>query len=160
MRAGRPRSQQAVEQFAFDFNAPIEKSQKAIAAESSLDDRVQGAAADYQLQMQAYALAVRELVPALTDGSAIISTLHFLEPNVEYHMTADKLSLDACKRAIDDAMMNIVSSGEPNDFPVNTAAHCRMCSFLSICSAGREYVRSMRQTRGDVVNLQAIEAGR
>jgi len=159
MRAGRPRSQQAVEQFAFDFNAPIEKLQK-VAAESSLEDRVRNAAADYQLQMQAYALAVRELVPSLLEGSPVISTLHFLEPNVEFHLTADLLAPDACRSAIDNAMMKIVASGEPHDFPVHTAAHCRMCNFLSICSAGRESVRSMRQKSGGVVNLTAIEAGR
>lgn len=159
-RAGRPRSQQAVEQFAFDFIAPVEKSQEVIAAESSLDDRVRNAAMDYQLQMQAYALAVRELVPALRDGSAIISTLHFLEPNVEFHLTADMLSPDACRRAIDDSMMKIVSSAKPAEFSMHTAAHCRMCNFLSICTGGREYVRSMRQKSGDVVNFKAIEAGR
>jgi ATP-dependent helicase/nuclease subunit A len=153
MRAGRPRSQKEVGQFAFDFNAPIEENQEVVVAESSVDDRVRHAAADYQLQMQAYALAVRELVPSLMDGSAIISTLHFLEPNVEFHLTPEMLAPDACKRAIDDAMMKIVSSGEPDEFPVHTAAHCRMCNFLCICNHGREYVRSIRQNSGDVINL-------
>ena len=157
-RAGRPRSQYKAEQIAFDFNAPEPRA--TVAPDLTVDDRVRNAALDYQLQMQAYALAVRELVPSLLEGSAVISTLHFLEPNVEYHLTADQLSPDACRGAIDDAMMKIVSSGEPHDFPVHTAVHCRMCNFLSICSAGREYVRSMRQTRGEVVNLRAIEAGR
>ncbi|HEV7744503.1 MAG TPA: UvrD-helicase domain-containing protein [Pyrinomonadaceae bacterium] len=151
MRAGRPRSQQAVEQFAFDFNALAPKSIEV--AESSIDERVRNAAADYQLQMQAYALAVRELMPILPDGSTIISTLQFLEPNVEFHLPAEMLSPDTCKRAIDDAMMKIVSSGEPGEFPVHTAAHCRMCNFLGICSAGREYVRSMRQTGNLMINL-------
>ncbi|MEP6818588.1 MAG: UvrD-helicase domain-containing protein [bacterium] len=159
-RSQYQRSQDKVEQIAFDFSAPIEKSQEVVAAESSLDDRVRSAAMDYQLQMQAYALAVRELVPSLPEGSAIISTLHFLEPNVEFHLTADLLAPEACRRAIDDAMMKIVSSGVPGEFPVNTAAHCRRCNFLSICIAGREYVRSMRQTGGDVVNLKASEAAR
>jgi ATP-dependent helicase/nuclease subunit A len=153
LRAGRPRSQQAVEQFAFDFNAPMEKSQNVVVPESSVDERVRNAAADYQLQMQAYALAVRELMPILPDGSTIISTLQFLEPNVEFHLPAEMLAPDTSKRAIDEAMMKIVSSGEPGEFPVQTAAHCRMCNFLSICSAGREHVRSMRQTGGLMINL-------
>jgi hypothetical protein len=162
-RARRPRSQyqrsqNGVEQFAFDFNAP--RPSENVVNELSLEDRVRSAAMDYQLQMQAYALAVRELAPALPDDSAIISTLHFLEPNVEFHLTADSLAPDACRRAIDDAMMKIVSSWEPGEFPVHTAAHCRMCNFLSICSAGLEYVRSMRQTSGGVVNSKAVEAGR
>jgi len=156
---GRPRSQHKVEQFAFDFNAPAEKPRAAV-PESSVDERVAFAATDYQLQMQAYTLAVRELVPSLLDGSKIISTLHFLEPNVEFHLTADLLSPDACRRAIDEAMMKIVSSGEPGEFPVHTATHCRMCNFLGICNAGRAYVRSMRQTSAGMVNLRANEVGR
>jgi ATP-dependent helicase/nuclease subunit A len=144
-RAGRPRSQHGVEQFAFDFSAPTGKSQEVIAPDSSLDDRLRSAAVDYQLQMQAYALAVRELVPSLIEGSTITSTLHFLEPNVEFHLTADMLSPDACRRAVDDAMMKIVSSGEPREFPVHTAMHCRMCNFLSICAAGRQWLRSTQQ---------------
>jgi hypothetical protein len=151
-RAGRPRSQQAVEQFAFDFNAPAQGAREVIAPESALDDRVRSAALDYQLQMQAYVLAVCELVPSLMAGSSIISTLHFLEPNVEFHLTAEMLSPEACRRAIDDAMTRIVSSREPGEFPVHTATHCRLCNFLNICSAGREHVRSMRQSSGNVVN--------
>ncbi|MGH9933143.1 MAG: UvrD-helicase domain-containing protein [Pyrinomonadaceae bacterium] len=154
----RPRSQNKVEQIAFDFNVP--EPRETVAPELSVDDRVRNAALGYQLQMQAYALAVHELVPSLLNGSAIISTLHFLEPNVEFHLTADLHSPEACRRAIDDAMMEIVSSGTPGEFPVHTAAHCRLCNFLGICIAGREYVRSMRQRSGGVVNLKAIEAGR
>ena len=72
------------------------------------------------------------------------ATLHFLEPNVEFQFSADELAPDACMRAIDDAMMQIVSSAEPEEFPVRPANHCRMCSFLGICSAGREWVRTMK----------------
>jgi len=162
-RAERPRSKHKIEQFAFDFNAPAEKPRAAIldsSADASLDERVAIAATDYQLQMQAYALAVRELVPSLLDGSKIISTLHFLEPNVEFHLIDDLLSPDVCRRAIDDAMMKIVSSGGPGEFPVHTATHCRMCNFLGICNPGRAHVRSMRQTGAGMVNLSATRAGR
>ena len=155
---GRPRSHDGVEQFAFDFSAPAEKL-RAATPDSSVDERVAIAARDYQLQMQAYTLAVRELVPAL-QGSKVISTLHFLEPNVEFHLADDLLSPEACLEAIDDAMMNLASSGEPDEFPVHTATHCRMCNFLSICNAGRAYVRSMRQTSAGMVNLNATRAGR
>ncbi|MGH9873367.1 MAG: UvrD-helicase domain-containing protein [Pyrinomonadaceae bacterium] len=158
--AGRAQSQHKVEQFAFDFNAPMESRQEVVPPESSLDDCVRSAAMDYQLQMQAYALAVRELVPSLMESSTVISTLHFLEPNVEFHLTADMLSPETCRRAIDDAMLKIISSAQPGEFPVHAAAHCRMCNFLSICSAGRGYVRSMRQSSGDLVNLRANEAVR
>jgi hypothetical protein len=150
------------EQIAFDFNATVTTPEEGVASEFSLDDQVRIAASDYQLQMQAYALAVGELLPSLGDaGSSIISTLHFLDPNVEFHLDADLLSPDACGRAIDAAMVDIISSGEPALFPVHTAAHCRLCNFLGICPAGRECVRAMRQdSAGEVVLLKAVEAGR
>jgi len=147
-RAGRPRSQSKrspgyVEQFAFDFSAPAAKPEKVV-RESSLDDQVRLAAADYQLQMQAYVLAVRELVPSLKAGATIISTLHFLEPNVEFHLADDLLSPDVCGRAVDEAMLRIVTSHEPAQFPVHTATHCRMCNFSGICGPGREWLRQNR----------------
>ena len=158
----RPRPKYAVEQIAFDFNAPVTKPVEVVAAEFSLEDQVRIAASDYRLQMQAYALAVGELMPELTrPGSSIISTLHFLEPNVEFHLDADLLSPDACARAIDAAMVDIISSGEPAQFSVRTAVHCRMCNFLGICPAGREWVRTMKResiTQGD--SVKALEAGK
>jgi hypothetical protein len=112
--------------------------------------------------MQAYALAVGELLPSPADADiSLTSTLHFLDPNVEFHLDAELLSPDACRRAIDAAMMEIVSSAEPGQFPVRTAAHCRMCSFLGICRAGRERVRELRQNSTGGVDLwKAVEAGR
>jgi ATP-dependent helicase/nuclease subunit A len=159
---GRPRSQDRLEQIAFDFDARVTRPEEVVAPEFSMNDQVRIAASDYQLQMQAYALAVRELLPSPADtGISITSTLHFLDPNVEFHLDADLLSPDACMRAIDAAMMEIVSSAEPGQFPVRTAAHCRMCSFLGICPAGRERVRELRQNSGGGVNLwKAVEAGR
>lgn len=158
----RTRSQDKLEQIAFDFDARVTKPEEAVAHEVSVNDQVRIAASDYQLQMQAYALAVRELLPSPADaGISITSTLHFLDPNVEFHLDADLLSPDACMRAIDAAMMEIVSSAEPVQFPVRAAAHCRMCSFLGICPAGRERVRELRQNSGGGVNLwKAVEAGR
>ena len=87
--------------------------------------------------MQAYALAVSELIPSSTEnGAAIISTLHFLDPNVEFHLDAELLRPETCARAIDEAMMAIASSREPGEFPVRPAAHCRFCNFLGDLSAG------------------------
>jgi hypothetical protein len=157
----RPRSQQTVEQLPFDFSVQAAEPED-IPNELSVDHQVRIAASDYQLQMQAYALAVRELMPSLVhEGSTITSTLHFLEPNVEFHLTADLLMPDVCMRAIDDAMMAIVSSAEPTQFPVRPATHCRMCNFLGICAAGREQLRSMRQANdAGTTLLKAVEAGR
>jgi ATP-dependent helicase/nuclease subunit A len=137
-RAGRPRSQHKVDQFAFDFDpTPVE------AAPTSLEDQVRSAASDYQLQMQAYALAVSDLLPSLAaKGGVIKVTLHFLDPNIEFHLPSELLSRDACARAIDATMMDIVASYEPAEFPVRPALHCHMCSFLSICRGGRQWLRS------------------
>jgi hypothetical protein len=114
---------------------------EATADPGSPDESLRVAAQDYLLQMQAYALAARELIPELgPQGNKIQVTLHFLEPNLEFRLADDLLAPEACKRAIDEAMLRIVSASEPEDFPVKTAAHCRMCSFLSICTAGRRWV--------------------
>ncbi|HJX92349.1 MAG TPA: UvrD-helicase domain-containing protein [Pyrinomonadaceae bacterium] len=119
-------------QFAFDFDAAPAQPNNALAV----------AAHDYQLQMQAYALAIRELLPSLKD-SPIRVTLHFLEPNLEYHLADELLMPSACEAAIDSAMLDILRSSQPQDFPVNPATHCRTCSFLKVCAAGREFVRSV-----------------
>ncbi|HEV2836722.1 MAG TPA: PD-(D/E)XK nuclease family protein, partial [Pyrinomonadaceae bacterium] len=94
---------------------------------------------DYELQMQSYALAVRELIPALS-GNQIRATLHFLQPNVEVHLSDELLKPAQCQAAVDAAMLRIVSSADPVDFPVKPAPHCRTCSFLSLCSAGRQFL--------------------
>ncbi len=159
---GRPRSQYKVDQFAFDFNAPLATREDVVAAEFPLDEQVRSTASDYQLQMQAYALAVSELMPSLMkEGSSIISTLHFLEPNVEFHLDAELLRPDVCARAIDEAMMEIASAREPSEFPVRPAPHCRMCNFIGICPPGRDWLRSMKQSHTTEVNLlKAVEVGR
>ncbi|MEP6743172.1 MAG: PD-(D/E)XK nuclease family protein, partial [bacterium] len=142
-----PRSQDGVGQFAFDFDQPQAEATMA-PSPVSLHDQVRSAASDYQLQMQAYALAVNDLLPSLGDiGRAINVTLHFLDPNVEFHLPAELLSRAACAHAIDAAMMEIVASHEPAEFPVKPAMHCRMCSFLSICLGGRQWLRANMPAR-------------
>jgi ATP-dependent helicase/nuclease subunit A len=127
----------AESQFAFDFAS----TSTAVAnPDNAMDDALNAAAQDYQLQMQAYALALRQLIPSL-ESSKLRVTLHFLDPNLEYHLSDQLLEQEACERAIDEAMLQIVSSSEPADYPVKTAAHCRMCSFLRICAAGRDWLR-------------------
>jgi len=147
MQARRLRSQQPVEQIAFDFNSPVATSEEPQLLELSVEDQVRMAAFDYQLQMQAYALAVGELMPALSAaGSSVRCTLHFLDPALEFRIDSQLLSQAAAMQAIDDAMISIVSSVAPGEFPVKPANHCRMCNFLGICPAGREWVRSKRNT--------------
>ena len=113
-------------QFAFDFEDP------------SKTEAVHTAAEDCELQMQAYALAVRELLPWLEENKLRV-TLHFLEPNIEVHLSDELLDPARCKQAIDEAMQRTIYSNDPEDFPVKTAPHCLMCNFLRVCAAGKEW---------------------
>ncbi|MCA1578161.1 MAG: UvrD-helicase domain-containing protein [Acidobacteria bacterium] len=121
-------------QFAFDFD------EKAAGRRAWIDAAVRTTSEDYELQMQSYALAVRELLPEL-DHSQLKVTLHFLEPNMEIHLSDALLEPEQCRAAINEAMLRIISSADPLQFPVKTAPHCRACNFLRLCTAGREWVR-------------------
>lgn len=117
-------------------------------SESSVSDRdlliqaeVEAVAADYQIQMQAYALAVRELVPEV---SSVRVTLHFLDPDIEVSLAEDLLAADACREAIDAAMLSIVTSSGPESFPAHPADHCRICNFRDLCPAGQKRLSETR----------------
>jgi len=132
----------ALGQIAFDFLAPAAPG-KVKALDEGIDAVIQRAASEYQLQMQAYALAVRELMPqSRARQHRITVTLHFLDPNVEVHLQEDLLEPESCVEAIDAAMLAIVAAREPEHFPVQPATHCRMCNFLDLCSAGRKFLRT------------------
>jgi len=126
----------------------------------SLDQQIDGTAHDYQLQMQAYALALRELFGVRTgsgsDGITEVSvresfnlnslraTLHFIDPNVERSVSSTLLEAETCARAVDDAMMAIAALDGTLDagaFPPLPATHCRMCKFLDLCAPGRDWLR-------------------
>jgi ATP-dependent helicase/nuclease subunit A len=149
-RARRPPApavaQHRGQQIAFDFSATKQAGHAAADSKPeppplSVQHEIARVAADYQLQMQAYALAVRELRPtAGSEGAAIKVTVHFLEPNIEYHLPAGLIEPAACAKAIDEAMLAIVSAREPVDFPVLPAKHCRMCNFLDVCDSGRRWL--------------------
>ena len=130
-------SKSGAAQFAFDFDSAPTNSTTAV---GSFDDALQSAAQDYQLQMQAYALALRELVPSLKDSSIRV-TLHFLEPNLQFHLNDELLQTSACEKAIDEAILAIIAAQKPTQFPVKPALHCRTCNFLRICVAGREFLQ-------------------
>ena len=134
-------------QAAFDFEAAAQ----AVAVEvfpaqpvSSFEDQIDNAARDYRLQMQGYALALRELLPEDARINSLRATLHFIHPNVEATVPNDLLEYETCARAIDDAMSEIASLDgtlEMEHFPPIANSHCRICNFLSFCSAGREWLR-------------------
>jgi ATP-dependent helicase/nuclease subunit A len=147
---GRVRGKPKADQIAFDFEAvrPVAETRQAMSSAAvdrqlSIAQQVQVAASDYQLQMQAYALAISELMPlSAGKGNRVKVTLHFLEPDIEFRLQDNLLSTEVCMSAIDNAMTEIVRSSEPHQFPVRPATHCRMCNFLRICPAGRDWVRS------------------
>jgi hypothetical protein len=51
---------------------------------ASINDQVESVANDYRLQMQGYALALRELLPADVRIQTLRATLHFIEPQIEF----------------------------------------------------------------------------
>ncbi|HET6973743.1 MAG TPA: 3'-5' exonuclease, partial [Pyrinomonadaceae bacterium] len=126
------------DQFAFDFEAA--PPPKPVNRHPSLAEALKTAAEDYQLQMQAYALAVRELLPSLSNAKIRV-TLHFLDPNVEVNLADELLERTRCEQAIDEGMQRTIFSSDPVNFPVKTAPHCRMCNFLSVCTAGKDWMR-------------------
>jgi ATP-dependent helicase/nuclease subunit A len=131
------RTDDRVQQIAFDFSAPSQHRETRANPEA-VDEPVRRLASDYQLQMQAYALAAHELVPAI---GRITVTLHFLDPNLEFHLSEELLDPVACAQAIDDAMREILSASGPEQFPVHPATHCRMCNFLDLCPSGQHSFR-------------------
>jgi hypothetical protein len=101
---------------------------------SPLQAEVDATASDYRLQMQAYALAMRELTPSV---SRVKVTLHFLDPNIEVSLPDALLEREAASRAIDEAMTALVGSSGPESFQTRPARHCRVCNFLALCEPGR-----------------------
>jgi ATP-dependent exoDNAse (exonuclease V) beta subunit len=132
-------------QATFDFDAVIDESSTEPMFAASLDEQARTIARDYQLQMQAYALALRELLPANIQVQTLRATLHFLDPNIEITLPPALLSRASCAQAIDDATQSIAAIDGTLDaelFPPLTAAHCRTCNFLELCPAGRNWLKS------------------
>jgi len=123
------------DQFAFDFETS--NSSLLVHSERSNEDPLTSIALDYKLQMQAYALAAKELLPFAAAGQISV-TLHFLEPNREFQLPSEMLDGEVCARAIDEAIREIVAALEPAEFPVNPSSHCRMCNFLNLCPSGQQ----------------------
>jgi ATP-dependent helicase/nuclease subunit A len=122
------------------FIAEAPKPEKA----PSLASQIETVARDYQLQMQSYALALRELLAADARINNLRATLHFIDPNVESRVPLELLRHGLAGRAIDDAMLTIASLDGTLDaerFPTTANSHCRMCNFKDLCPAGREWLR-------------------
>jgi len=133
-------------QASFDFDAVIDESsaEASPTAAATLDEQARRIAHDYQLQMQAYALALRELLPAEVSIRTLRATLHFLDPNIESSLASELLAGSAAARAIDEAMNTIAEIDgtlDAESFPPLPAAHCRTCNFLELCPTGRDWLR-------------------
>ncbi len=129
-------------QLAFDFSAPDDPLTSELPGENdhALTGQVEAIARDYQLQMQAYALAVHELLGDRLRGARIKVTLHFLDPDLEFELSPELLEPGQCARAIDEAMSRIISAKEPKNFGVRPDSHCRLCNYLGVCAPGREWL--------------------
>jgi ATP-dependent helicase/nuclease subunit A len=137
----------------FDFESAAEEKSAhlseaevvpAAAISDSVERQIETVTRDYQLQMQSYALALRELLPANTRINSLRATLHFIDPRVEVSLPAALLDQDACAMAIDEAMLRIATLDgtlEADLFPPIPATHCRICNFLELCPAGREWLK-------------------
>jgi hypothetical protein len=148
----------------FDFDAvaetPTPRLSAAAEPEISIMSQAETIAHDYQLQMQSYALALRELLSYRTGSgsdrvkdatsrtgvkiNSLRATLHFIDPNVEISLPAELLDQEVCARAIDEAMLSISTLDgtlASELFPPQPATHCRICNFLELCPAGREWLK-------------------
>jgi ATP-dependent helicase/nuclease subunit A len=115
-------------------------------AAPSISEQIQSTADDYQLQMQAYALALRELFQSDAPKiNSLRATLHFIDPNVEISLPSLMLTEEICARTIDDAMTTIAlldGTLDADQFPPLPATHCRICNYRDMCPAGREWLRA------------------
>jgi ATP-dependent helicase/nuclease subunit A len=112
--------------------------------EASIEEQIQTVAHDYQLQMQSYALALRELLPANARVNSLRATLHFIDPQIEISLPVALLEQQTCIHAVDEAMLAIATLDGTLDaslFPPFPATHCRICNFLELCPTGREWLK-------------------
>jgi ATP-dependent helicase/nuclease subunit A len=111
--------------------------------DNSIEEQIQTLTHDYRLQMQSYALALRELLPAEVSINSLRATLHFIDAEVEVNLPVALLVQETCAGAIDEAMLAIAtldSTLDENLYPPLPATHCSICNFLELCPAGREWL--------------------
>jgi CRISPR/Cas system-associated exonuclease Cas4 (RecB family) len=120
--------------FKTDRIRPAQSMNENEAGEVKVEEELRSLSERYRLQMQAYALAVYQSEAELAKVSA---TLHYLEPDLEYKLEPEILTLQACKAAVDDSLREIGSAVEYGDFVARAGLHCRHCGYLKICPPGR-----------------------
>jgi len=120
------------DQLSFDF---IDIA--AVERDLLMQAEIEAAAIEYRVQMQAYALAALDLLPGV---ERVQVTLHFLDPNVEVCLADELLDRETCSAAIDEVMAALVGKPSPERFPATPAEHCRVCNFVELCAAGRNWL--------------------
>src|SRR5205085_7118221 len=75
--------------------------------------------------------------------NSLRATLHFIEPNIEISLPDELLDQETCASTIDGAMSSISALDgtlAADLFPPLPAMHCRICNFLELCPAGRDWL--------------------
>ncbi|HSE38525.1 MAG TPA: PD-(D/E)XK nuclease family protein, partial [Blastocatellia bacterium] len=124
-------------QLSFEFSESVPEVN--VDRDLLMQAEIEATATDYRVQMQAYALAARDLIPDVVN---VRVTLHFLGPDVEVSLPDELLEREACAVAIDETMRALVSSSSPEDFTASPAEHCRICAFVDLCPPGRKWLSS------------------
>jgi CRISPR/Cas system-associated exonuclease Cas4 (RecB family) len=120
------------DQLSFDF-LKIESEE----CDLLMQAEIEAAAIEYRVQMQAYALAAIDLLPGV---ERVRVTLHFLDPNVEVCLSDELLERETCAAAIDEVMRALVGKPSLERFPATPAEHCRVCNFVEMCAAGKNWL--------------------
>lgn len=90
----------------------------------------------YRLQMQAYSLAVRRLVPYVTTVVASLVALA-AGPDVAIEVEPERVTEEAAEAAIQGVLSRIREAGtDPVNFPAAPGAHCLSCIHVAICPEG------------------------
>jgi len=124
------------DQLSFDF-----LDIAAVERDLLLQAEIEGAAIEYRVQMQAYALAALDLLPGV---EKVRVTLHFLDPNVEVRLADELLDRETCAAAIDEVMAALVGKPSAERYPATPAEHCRVCNFVEMCAAGRDWLNKAK----------------
>ena len=95
----------------------------------------------YRLQMQAYSLAVRRLVPKVLSVSASLVALA-AGPDVTSETASADLEETAAHESIRLVLERIRDAGtEPANFPARPGRHCQSCAHVAICPEGSASLR-------------------
>ncbi|QUV84493.1 UvrD-helicase domain-containing protein [Chloracidobacterium aggregatum] len=87
----------------------------------------------YRLQLQIYALALRELTPNVKEVRA---TLHFLAPDEKFELPANQAGKEAAAHAVNKVINELVAirTFAETDFEAKPGARCQLCRYANVCA--------------------------